>query len=279
MNQSEKTKALIKNYAQLNNVSSQEVLQIYLFERLLERLSVSKYRDNFALKGGLLISSLIGVNQRTTQDLDATVLNLKMDENTISKIVAQIISIPLGDDVIFNFNRIESIRQKDDYNNFRVHLSAMMGKINASLKIDITTGDALTPSAIEYIYTTLLDSKHISIKAYNLETLLAEKFETILCRNVATTRIRDYYDLYMLFRTGKSSIDSKTMKIAVLNTAKHRNTEYIVRDWEKICFELRNDESIYQLWKNYQNYFYFAANISFEEVLNNLFEFGAFIGI
>ena len=245
----------------------------------MERLSVSKYRDNFALKGGLLISSLIGVNQRTTQDLDATVLNLKMDENTISNIVAQITSIPIRDDVIFNFNRIESIRQKDDYNNFRVHLSAMMGKINASLKIDITTGDALTPSTIEYIYTTLLDSKHIEIKAYNLETLLAEKFETILFRNVATTRIRDYYDLYMLFRTRKSSINSKTMKLAVLNTANHRNTEHIVRDWEKICIELKNDESIYQLWKNYQNHFYFATNISFDEVIGNLFEFGKLIGI
>ena len=196
----EQIKGRIKNIAEKKDLRPQEVLQMFLFERVLERLSASEYKSNFILKGGLLISSMIGISERTTMDMDTTVRGIQMEEDEIVEIVKKIIAIDVDDGIQFEFQRIEPIREDDAYNNFRIHLIAKYGKINNPMKMDVTTGDVITPAAIRYDYPLILSEKTVSILAYSLETILAEKYETIIRRNIGTTRARDFYDLYMLCR-------------------------------------------------------------------------------
>lgn len=179
----EQLKGAIRNIAKEKDLHAQEVLQIFMFERILERLSLSPYKKNFVLKGGLLISSMIGISERTTMDMDTTVRGIDMDEENIEKIVKEIFDIDTGDGITFRFEKIEPIREDDDYNNFRVHFVAEYGKIKNKMKIDITTGDEITPAAIEYSFHTMFDEKDIDVYAYTLETILAEKYESI-CADV-----------------------------------------------------------------------------------------------
>jgi len=201
----EQLKGSIRSMAAKKNLRAQEVLQMFLFERVLERLANSTYKDNFILKGGLLISSMIGISERTTMDMDTTVRGIQMEEDEIVKAVKEIISVDVGDGINFEYESIEPIREDDAYNNFRVHLRAKYGKIDSPMKIDVTTGDVITPAAIQYDFPMLFEDKSVSVMAYTLETILAEKYETILRRNVGTTRARDYYDLHTLFRSRKTN--------------------------------------------------------------------------
>lgn len=195
----EQLKGTIRSMAQKKNLRAQEVLQMFLFERVLERLANSVYKNNFILKGGLLISSMIGIGERTTMDMDTTVRGIQMEEDEIVKAVKEILAVDVGDGIAFEYQSIEPIREDDAYNNFRVHLRAKYGKIDSSMKIDVTTGDVITPAAIEYEFPMLFDEKTVPVMAYTLETVLAEKYETIIRRNIGTTRARDYYDLHTLF--------------------------------------------------------------------------------
>lgn len=172
----EQIKGRIKNIAEKKDLRPQEVLQMFLFERVLERLSASEYKSNFILKGGLLISSMIGISERTTMDMDTTVRGIQMEEDEIVEIVKKIIAIDVDDGIQFEFQRIEPIREDDAYNNFRIHLIAKYGKINNPMKMDVTTGDVITPAAIRYDYPLILSEKTVSILAYSLETILAEKY-------------------------------------------------------------------------------------------------------
>ena len=203
----EQLKGQIKSFANKRNLQPQEVLQMFLFERVLERLSKSQYTKNFILKGGLLISSMFGIEERTTMDMDTTVSGIDMTEEGIKRVIEEIISIDVGDDITFKFLKIEPIRENDEYNNFRACFVAHYGKIANEMKIDITTGDVITPGAIDYSYKTILDGDIILVKAYNCETIVAEKYETIIRRNIGTTRARDFYDLYMFYNLYKNVID------------------------------------------------------------------------
>ena len=194
----EQLKGAIRNIAAKKNLRPQEVLQMFLFERVLERLANSNYRNNFILKGGLLISSMLGISERTTMDMDTTVRGISMEEEEIVSVVKEILSVDVDDGIKFMLKIIEPIREDDAYNNFRVHLTAQYGKINAPMKIDITTGDTITPAAVQYSYPLSFEERSIPILAYTLETVLAEKYETIIRRNIGTTRARDFYDLHML---------------------------------------------------------------------------------
>lgn len=175
----EQLKGAIRNIAKEKGLHAQEVLQIFMFERVLERLSLSSYKKNFVLKGGLLISSMIGISERTTMDMDTTVRGIDMDEENIERIVREIFAIDTGDGINFKFLKMEPIREDDGYNNFRVHFVAEYGKIKNKMKIDITTGDEITPAAIEYSFHTMFDENDIDVYAYALETILAEKYESI----------------------------------------------------------------------------------------------------
>lgn len=243
----EQLKGSIRSFAKKNGLFSQEVLQMFLFERILERLSRSKNKDNFILKGGLLISSMIGINERTTMDMDTTVKDLPMDEEVIEKIIKEILSLDVGDGIEFSYDRIEPIREDDNYNNFRVFFFAKYGKINNPMKIDITTGDEITPAAIEYSYKPVFDDDIIEVKAYNLETILAEKLETVIRRNISTTRARDFYDLHTLFRIYKDTINYDLLAYAVDRTATKRDSLSELSEWREICDEMKIEPALLSL--------------------------------
>lgn len=196
---SESLKGKIRNIANSKNFRSQEVLQMFFFERFLERLSKSEYKFNFVIKGGLLISSMIGIDNRTTMDMDTTIKGVPLKEEIIRNIVSEIINVEVDDGIEFEITDISHIREEDEYEyeyeNFRVHLIANFEKIKNDMKIDITTGDAITPKEIEYLYPCMFQEESLRVLAYPLETILAEKYESVIKRNISTTRMRDFYDL------------------------------------------------------------------------------------
>lgn len=273
----EQLKGTIRSIAKKYNLMSQEVLQMFLFERILERLSASRYRDNFILKGGLLISSMIGISERTTMDMDTTVYGIPMEVDAITNIINEIVLIDVGDEIVFEVVKIEPIREDDEYNNFRVHLRAIYGKINNPMKIDITTGDNITPAAIEYSYKMMFEDEQIPVMAYTLETILAEKYETIIRRNIGTTRARDFYDLYVLFRSRRDEVRKDILKMAVTNIAAKRGSLEVISEFAEICEELRNEEALHRLWNNYVEENAYAAYLKYEDMVDNVLEVGEFI--
>lgn len=263
----EQLKGQIRSFAGKRHLQSQEVLQMFLLERVLERLSKSPYKDNFILKGGMLISSMIGIAERTTMDMDTTVTGIDMNESEIDRIIQEILAIDIGDGIVFEYDRIEPIREDDDYNNFRAYFIARFGKIANKMKVDITTGDKITPGAIRYLYRTILDHDEISVMAYNMETIVAEKYETIIRRNIGTTRARDFYDLYMFFHLYKERIDSDVLKIAVTRTSKKRESLDAMAEWREIIEDMREDPALQTLWKNYCHNNAYALDVKFEDVM------------
>ena len=266
----EQLKGAIRNIASSKNLRSQEVLQMFLFERILERLSVSPYRNNFILKGGLLISSMLGISERTTTDMDTTVSGLPMEKEQITSIVQNILSLDVNDGIQFRFQRIEPIRGDDAYNNFRIHLGALYGKINSPMKIDITTGDEITPAAICYDYPFLFERKSVPIMAYTLETILAEKYETILRRNIGTTRARDFYDLHTLFCLRRDEVRPEILRQAIQHTAEKRGSTVELKEWVDILSDMKEEPALVSLWDNYIRENTYASDFSFSEVLSTV---------
>ena len=254
--------------AEKKNLRAQEVLQMFLFERVLERLANSAYKDNFILKGGLLISSMIGISERTTMDMDTTVRGIQMEEDEIVRTVKEILNVKVDDGIEFVYQGIEPIREEDAYNNFRIHLLAKYGKIDSPMKIDITTGDVITPVAIQYDFPMLFEDRTVPVMAYTLETVLAEKYETIIRRNIGTTRARDYYDLHILYKSRKNEVRLPVLKAAVEHTAKKRNSLEEMADWQDILREIREEPHMYLLWDNYLKENKYIGEIEFHEVLD-----------
>ncbi len=262
----EQLKGAIRNIAKDKKLRSQEVLQMFLFERILDRLAASPYRKNFILKGGLLISSMIGISERTTMDMDTTVRGIDMTEEEISRIVQELFSVIIDDGIHFTFKRIEPIREDDDYNNFRVYFEAEYGKIKNPMKMDITTGDEIIPAAIKYEYSLLFEERSIPVMAYTLETILAEKYETIIRRNIGTTRARDFYDLYTLYHMYKEQIRIQVLKLAVEHTARKRGSLELLAEWEEILADIREEEALKNLWKNYTADNPYVGGLTFDDV-------------
>lgn len=270
MKSPEQLKGKIRSISENNNLRSQEVLQMYLFERILERLARSQYKNNFILKGGLLISSMIGVNERTTLDMDTTVRGIKMEKNNIIEIIKNILSVPVEDEINFTYESIEPIREHDAYNNFRVHIKAKYGKINAPMKIDITTGDSIIPEAIHYEYPLVFENRKIKIMAYALETVLAEKYETIIRRNISTTRARDYYDLHMLYRLHRDELQMDILREAVIHTATKRGSIEEIYNWQEILEDIANETILHTMWERYRKENTYAREYSFDDVLQTV---------
>lgn len=262
-------KAKINNYAKQHRIAPQVVLHNYLFERFLERVSLSEYRDNLVIKGGLLISSLVGLDTRSTMDLDTTLQHIRLTTENAGNIVRRICAIDTGDDITFEVKSIEEERKNDRYGGFCVKMSAIYGSITASLSIDMTTGDVITPMPIEYQYAKMFDSDtSISLWAYNVETILAEKIETILSRNVFNTRIRDYYDVYILTTT--KNIQKEILYVALRATSIHRGTWDNIQEIGKIMEKIEKDSGLRELWVRYQRKFLYAKNITFESLIEAL---------
>lgn len=248
---SESLKGKIRNIAISKNLRSQEVLQMFFFERFLERLSVSEYKYNFIIKGGLLISSMIGIDNRTTMDMDTTVKGVALKEDIIRNVISKIINTEVDDGIEFEITGISHIREEDEYENFRVNLIAEFGKIKNDMKIDITTGDAITPKEMEYLYPCMFQNESIRVLAYPLETILAEKYESVIKRNIATTRMRDFYDLYNLYNLRKEEIDFDILKQAIISTSNRRESLSLIKEAMEIIEDIKEDYYLKELWKVY----------------------------
>lgn len=275
----EQLKGAIRNIAAKKNLRPQEVLQMFLFERILERLAKSPYSNNFILKGGLLISSMIGISERTTMDMDTTVRGITMEEDEIVEVLKKILAVDVQDGVEFVFESIEPIREEDAYNNFRAHLKARYGKINAPMKIDITTGDKITPAAIRYDFPLSFDERSVPVMAYTLETVLAEKYETIIRRNIGTTRARDFYDLHMLYRLYKDKVNMEYLRAAVIHTAEKRGSLEEIKDWRDILRDIREEPPMHLLWKSYAAENSYASELEFSDVLETTEQLAADIDL
>lgn len=271
--QSLKDKA--KGFASKNNLQVQVVLQNFMFERFLARLAVSKYKDNFILKGGMLISAMLGIDSRTTMDMDTTIKGFALTKDNITNIMDEICNIEIKDNVTLKINKVDLIREDDDYGGYRITFEAKYNnEMPVIMKIDITTGDKITYKEIEYSFTLMLEDRKIQIWSYNVETIIAEKFEAIIKRGVLSTRIRDYYDVYMLINTQSKIIDKKTLKDAITLTAQHRETSKIIKDWKKIVEKIANDSKMRQQWKRYQKDNFYAEEIEYDELINAISKVG-----
>lgn len=279
MKSPEQLKGAIRNMAKEKEIGAGSLLQMFLFERILARLSHSKYRDKFVLKGGLLIASMIGVDQRTTMDMDTTVRGLPVNEELINKILEEILHLPSDDEIVFSLQGLKSICEKNQYEDYCATIFADYGKIHGVLKVDITTGDAITPREVEYTYSYLFGDGETSIMAYPVETILAEKYETILKRNILSTRARDLYDLYMLYHLYNSIIEVKTLALAVENTAEIRNSLEEIRLYESIYKLIKTNTAQRSLWENYQKENEFAREVNFEDALDCILAIGQIINL
>jgi len=258
-------KAVIKNLSKKKNISSTLVLQNYMLERFLERVSLSKYRDNYIIKGGFLIASMVGLDSRATMDMDATIKGYPVNEETMRKMIEEILAISVPDDITFRFKSIGEIREGDEYAGYRVALSANYEKMAVPLKLDITTGDKITPHEIEYRYKLMMADRSISVMAYNLSTVLAEKLETIVARGDQNTRPRDYYDVYILTKLQADNIDIPSLRAALTATVERRGSAELMNQYREIMDVVKDSDIMKRQWDNYRKDFGYAAGIEFKE--------------
>lgn len=257
----------IRNFSMKTGVPSQLLMQNYFLERLLIRISKSSFSDIIILKGGLLIASIIGIERRSTMDLDAAIKNIKVDENTIAGMVHEIIKINCKDDIDFEFVDIKEIRQADEYCGFRVRIRARVGRINQKVSIDISTGDIITPDKIRYSYKSLLDNHIIEIQTYNMETILAEKIETVISRGVLNTRMRDYYDIYILWTLKNYNILRIDLIQAINNTFFNRDSIDLLQLRSEIMIQVEGSLVLKQLWKKYIEKNVYARDVNFNDTV------------
>lgn len=260
----------VRHLANEHGLKPQEVLQMYLFEHLLMRLAESSYADKFVLKGGLLISSMTGIYQRTTMDMDATVVGMDMDEETVANALREICATDVGDGMTFEFERIEPIREDDDYANWRAHLRARYGRIDAPVKVDITTGDAIYPSQIRYKFEMMFDQGALDVLSYHPATVLAEKLETVLRRGEASTRGRDFYDLYAIPRYYSGVIKVQDLREALRRTAEKRGSQHAIAEWKDTLEGIRASAIMRQVWSSYVADTPYASDISLDDSLDSI---------
>lgn len=260
-------KVKVSNLALSTNIPNKYLIQSFMFEALLKRISASKYKDKFIIKGGLLLSSIFGVNLRSTMDLDTTIKGLPLDRTTITKVVNEIISIDLKDNIKLEIENIKDIREEELYSGFNINLKAEFDGLRTNLMIDITTGDVITYKEVQFEYKTLFDNEIVNIMTYNYETIIAEKFEAIISRNIDNTRMKDYYDLYMFVNLKWNDIDKTILRKAIFNTSEKRETLNYIENADKYIELINEDSKLKSLWKNYQNNYAYAKDISFENTI------------
>ena len=279
MKTSEQIKGAIRNISKKTGVNPNSLLQMCLFEGILEKLSKSKYSENFILKGGLLISSLIGVDMRSTMDMDTTLRGIPLNEVSITKILNEILAIEIDADIEYKLIKLSPIRQEDVYEDFCASISCIFGKINATLNIDITTGDVITPREMNYSYSKILEEGTIPIMTYTIETILAEKFETISSRNITTTRARDFYDLYMVYSIYKDKIDKDLLRKAIERTSKYRGSFETALQYKGIVELFRESEMPKELWKKYTQNNPYAKDVDFLDTISVYEEIGTVLNV
>ena len=279
MKTSEQIKGAIRNISKKTGINPNSLLQMCLFEGILEKLSKSKYSENFILKGGLLISSLIGVDMRSTMDMDITIRGIPLNEVSITKILNEILAIEIDADIEYKLIKLSPIRQEDVYEDFCASISCIFGKINATLNIDITTGDVITPREMNYSYSKILEEGTIPILTYTIETILAEKFETISSRNITTTRARDFYDLYMIYSIYKDKIDKVILRKAIERTSEYRGSFETALQYKEIVELFRESETPKKLWKKYTQNNPYAKDVDFLDTISVYEEIGTVLNV
>ena len=263
-------KDLIRNLSKDKSADAQILMRNYMMERFLERISLSEYRDKFILKGGMLVAAMVGLDARSTMDIDATVKGATVGIEDVENMIASIISVPVDDGVGFRVKRISEIMDEAEYPGIRVSMETEFDGVITPLKIDISTGDAITPREVRYSFKLMLEDRSIEIWAYNLETVLAEKLETVLSRNIANTRPRDYYDIHILYALRGSACDKATLRRALERTTQKRGSGMILTDYPEIMKEIRESDTLRKLWEKYSREYVYAKDISFDDTCNSI---------
>ena len=265
-------KAAISKMAKEKHIPSQLVMQNYMLERLLERIAHSKYQSNFILKGGLLIASMVGLHSRATMDMDATIRNHPVNENSIKTMFEEIVSIPIDDNITFSFQEVGEIRKNDAYGGYRISLTANFLPMKVPLKLDITTGDKITPKAVEYKYPMMFNDGTLEIFAYNLETILAEKLETVIFRGDQNTRPRDFYDIFILSKLKGDQINWTILRQAVSETAQKRNSGMLMPQYQSILEQIVSSPAMQNHWTIYQRDYEYAREVDFSATCETILQ-------
>lgn len=264
-------KDLISNMANEREINGQILLRNYMMERLLERIALSKYKENFILKGGMLVSSLVGIESRTTVDMDTTIKRKAVNKELIVRIFEEIVAIDIDDRVILNLKKIDEIRDEADYTGYRLSLEAKIDTARIPLKVDITIGDEITPKEVLYKYKLLIEERAIEIYSYNIETVLAEKLETIISRNITNTRMRDFYDIYILLKSKEDDINPEILKNALSATAEVRGSNYLLEQGKEMIDDVLTDKVIQSHWTRYQKKYEYASEVSWNMVKKSIY--------
>ena len=265
-------KDLIRNLSKKKSADAQILMRNYMMERFLERISLSEYKNQFILKGGMLVAAMVGLDARATMDLDATIKGTNVSVEDVEMIISQIISIPLDDGVSFRVKRISEIMEEADYPGVRVSMETKFDGVITPLKIDISTGDIITPREIKYNFNLMLENRTIEVWAYNLETVLAEKLETVISRNVTNTRMRDFYDIYILQKLYGEQLSKDILRDALVATAKKRETleQIETEDIDEVFDEIQSSSVMENLWKAYQRNYSYSADIPWHTIMKSI---------
>lgn len=268
MKTSRQLNALIRNMAKDKSINAQIILRNFMLERLLERISLSPYRENLILKGGMLVAAMVGLDTRATMDMDTTLKGYPLTEESVRSVFADILAVPVEDHVTLTLKKLEEIHDEAEYSGIRVTLEMLLDETRQTLKVDITTGDPITPAAVDYSFRLLFEDRSIQIKAYNLETVLAEKLETIFSRSTANTRMRDFYDVYVLWNTRRSDISLPVLKEAFERTVRKRESNFLLRGGIREGAEaLSGSKEMRELWTRYQKKYSYADDITWEDAV------------
>lgn len=260
-------KDLIRNLSKKKSADAQILMRNYMMERFLERISLSEYRDKFILKGGMLVAAMVGLDARSTMDLDATVKGINVNVDDVADLIAGIVSVPIDDGVTFRVNKVSEIMDEAEYPGIRVSMTTVFDGVVTPLKIDISTGDAITPREVRYSFKLMLEDRSIDILAYNLETVLAEKLETIITRATTNTRMRDFYDIYILEQLHGNTLNAQILHDALLATARKRETEGHLDEAKEVFAEVEDSPVMQQLWTAYRKKFSYAADLEWHTVM------------
>jgi predicted nucleotidyltransferase component of viral defense system len=261
-------KAKVRNLSGGDSTKAQTLIRVFLMERFLERIALSQYRNNFILKGGMLVSAVVGLDTRATMDIDTTVKSLELSKENAIKIVEEIIAVEIPDGVHFTITKVTDIMEEHDYPGIRFMLETSLENLRQAIKIDISTGDIITPGAVEYSYKLMFEDRAISLWTYNLETLLAEKLETIMARGPVNTRMRDFYDIHVISR--QEPFDPMILKRAFLATSSKRNTTELIPDFRNILMTVESDEAMRRQWENYRKESFFIGELTWNEVMESV---------
>ena len=267
---SRQLKDLIRNLSKKKSADAQILMRNYMMERFLERISLSDYKDRFILKGGMLVAAMVGLDARSTMDLDATVKGTNVNVKDVGNMISSILSVPLEDGATFRVKKISEIMEEAEYPGVRVSMETTFDGVRTPLKVDISTGDVITPREVRYSFKLMLEERAIEVWAYNLETVLAEKLETVISRNITNTRMRDFYDIHILKQLYEETLSTSMLRDALAATAKKRGTLQQIQNAGAVFDEIEENPVMKKLWQSYQNNYSYAANLPWHTVMDSV---------